>query len=156
RITRLIVPDRRSLALVAMLFTAFNPMFLFISVSVNNDNLITAVSTAALWIMLLILKDKLSVWRATHLAVILALAGLSKLSGLTLYPVAAGLLLILLFQRQITLRQALLVGSGCAVAFAVIAGWWYVRNLQLYGDLTGLTIVVAIMKPRQTPYTVNT
>ena len=30
----------------------------------------------------------------------------------------------------------------------LIAGWWYARNLQLYGELFGLNTMVAIAGPR--------
>ena len=42
------------------------------------------------------------------------------------------------------------------VAFAVLAAWWYVRNLQLYGEPTGLRTMIEIVGPRKTTYTVFT
>ena len=43
-----VMPGRRAVALAAAGFTAFTPMFVFISASVNNDNLAILLSAAAL------------------------------------------------------------------------------------------------------------
>lgn len=157
---RLAVPGRRRIALIALGITAFNPMFLFMTASVNNDNLVTALAATGLWLMLLILTrgraGRDGVLRISALAVVLALAALSKLSGLTLYVVAGALLTMLILKRRASLRAAALAGGALAISFAVIAGWWYVRNLQLYGDLTGTNAMIAIIQPRPAPYTLWT
>jgi hypothetical protein len=157
---RLAVPGRPRVALVALGITAFNPMFLFMTASVNNDNLVTALAASGLWLMLLILTRGLAgrdgALRVLALAIVLALAALSKLSGLTLYVVAGALLTILILKRRAGLRAALLAGAALVIGFAVIAGWWYVRNWQLYGDLTGTSAMIAIIQPRPAPYTLWT
>jgi hypothetical protein len=156
RIARRIFPDRPGLAIVATFFVAFNPMFLMISASVNNDNMVTAIGALALWIILVCYQEGITPTRAAILAILLALAGLSKISGLTLYAVAGGLLLLELIQKRTSWRVAIATGIGFIGAFAVIAGWWYLRNLQLYGDLTGLSAFIKIIEPRKTPYTLAT
>ena len=45
-------PDRAEIALGAAALTAFTPMFVFISGSVNNDNLVTPLCALALLIMI--------------------------------------------------------------------------------------------------------
>ncbi|MCB0196578.1 MAG: hypothetical protein KDJ65_31790, partial [Anaerolineae bacterium] len=47
-LARRLWPNYPHLALVAMAFVAFNPMFLYISASVNNDNLITFLASLIL------------------------------------------------------------------------------------------------------------
>ncbi|MCC7210183.1 MAG: DUF2142 domain-containing protein, partial [Anaerolineae bacterium] len=143
-------------ALLALAVVAFNPMFLFIHASVNNDTLVTALSALGLTLIVRIQRDGLRGPLVAALAVVMALAGLSKLSGLLLYAPAFALLAMLVLKRRATLRRAALAGLGFLAALALIAGWWYVRNLQLYGDLTGASAMIAIILPRPTPYTLWT
>src|SRR5262249_10245433 len=44
-------------------------------------------------------------------------------------------------------RGALITGA----LTVLIAGWWYIRNAQLYGDVTGLNMFVRIVGPRTIP-----
>ncbi|MBI5955640.1 MAG: hypothetical protein HY871_01445, partial [Chloroflexi bacterium] len=49
---------------------------------------------------------------------------------------------------------ALAFGRDCVLILlpvAAIAGWWYVRNWQLYGDATGLNAMLAIAGTRPSP-----
>ncbi len=48
-IGRTLWPERLVFALLAMSFVAFNPMFLFVSASVNNDNLVTLLASLIIW-----------------------------------------------------------------------------------------------------------
>src|SRR5690606_11446992 len=92
--------SRQLIALVAAGITAFNPMFLFISASVNNDNLVTALNSLILWQMLVMLRRGFSPWRSLALAVLIMLSSLSKLSGLVLVPVVALAGLWIAWQRR--------------------------------------------------------
>ncbi len=156
RTARLATPGRPTIALLAMAFTAFNPMFLFVSASINNDNLVTCFGALASWLVLSIIRDGYTPRRMAILSVVIALASLSKISGLTLYVVVGALLVLLLLKRKIPIRQFMTALAMLGAAFAIVAGWWYVRNLQLYGDPTGLSTMIAIIEPRKTPYTVLT
>lgn len=148
-----------TLALIAAAFVAFNPMFLFIHASINNDTLVTALSATALWLIMRLILSPPAQHRRREivlLSVVLALSALSKLSGLTLYGIAGTALLIRLIKRQSTLRQTLVDGVIITIGFSVIAAWWYVRNLQLYSDLTGLGVMMQLVDPRTAPYTLQT
>lgn len=151
-VARLALPGRPALHALAVLLAAFNPMFLFITASVNNDNLVNLLSAATLALLLYIWRAGLTTRRVAALAVLLALASLAKLSGLALYPIAAlGVLGVLVRERhpwQAWARILLVV----IAAWALIAGWWYARNLHLYGEPFGLDRMVEIIGPReQTP-----
>jgi 4-amino-4-deoxy-L-arabinose transferase-like glycosyltransferase len=52
-IARRLFPERPSLASGTAMLIAFNPMFLFISASVNNDNLVIALSSVALYLLVI-------------------------------------------------------------------------------------------------------
>jgi hypothetical protein len=81
------------------------------------------------------------------LGLVLGLAALTKLGGLALWPLAVGVLLAVGLRHR-TLRRTLL---DLALVFAVavaVAGWWYLRNWQLYGDPTGLNRFLEIVGRR--------
>ncbi len=147
-IVRQALPGRPALHVTALLLAAFNPMFLFISASANNDNLVNLLSALALALALHIWRAGLTTRRIVALAALLALASLTKLSGLALYPVAAIVVALVLRRERrpwTNWARALLI---VLVAWALIAGWWYARNAALYGDLFGLSRMIEIIGPR--------
>ncbi|MHB1356120.1 MAG: ArnT family glycosyltransferase [Anaerolineae bacterium] len=141
-------PQRPWLALAGAALLAFTPMFLFISASVSNDNLIILTSTLACWLMLRLLRQPPTPLRFLILGVVIGMAALSKISGIALLA-PAGLLLVWLAWQRRDLRLLLWGGVYVFVAVLVVAGWWYLRNWQLYGDPLGLKVFVAVIGPRQ-------
>ncbi|MCB0168188.1 MAG: glycosyltransferase family 39 protein, partial [Anaerolineae bacterium] len=93
----------RWLAASAMAVTAFNPMFIFISAAVNNDNAVIMFVTLALWLIVAIAEqanrpDTTTLTRrmpylAALLGLLIGLGALSKLYALGLLPLAALLFL---------------------------------------------------------------
>ncbi len=153
--TALHVSSSRRVAVVAAALTAFNPMFLFISASVNNDNLVTALGSLALWQTVVLLRDGFSPRRSLWLALLLACAALTKLSGLVLVPVV-GLAALWVAYRGHNGRGFIVLVGLTAIAGLLIAGWWYARNLTLYHELFGTTTMVAVAGPRTAPFTLQT
>lgn len=125
------VTTSEGVAIVAAALVAFLPQFLFISGAVNNDNAVTFLGTLGLWLAL-------SFWRRPTLAsalvlgLVMGLAALAKLGGLTLAPLVA-LIGALAAWRARSLRPAAHAAVAGAV-MALVAGWWYARNLLLTGD----------------------
>ena len=155
-VARRIFPDWPSLPIGTAALIAFNPMFIFISASVNNDNLTILLTSLALYLSVLCWYEPpgrmgRSGWlRRLLLGGVLGAAALSKISGLTLLPIAA----LILTVRHLRVRDWRgWIWSGVAIVLPVliIAGWWYGRNLQLYGELFGLNTMVAIAGPRAGP-----
>ncbi|MCY3780895.1 MAG: glycosyltransferase family 39 protein [Chloroflexi bacterium] len=138
---RVVVPNRRSVPLLAGALTAFNPQFLFISASVSNDNLINMLAALITWQTLVMLRDGFRTRRSLLLALLLALAALTKLSGLVV-GAAVALAAVWLVIRNGD-RRSFTILCGAAVAFTlVIAGWWYARNVTLYDELFGTTTML--------------
>ncbi|NLS75752.1 MAG: DUF2142 domain-containing protein [Chloroflexi bacterium] len=140
-------PGDRALAAGAAAFVAFNPMFLFISSSVNNDNLATALSSLALWLLLRLTKGVDRLRDLAWLGVTLGLAALAKSSALGLLALAGPALAYAAYRRR---SWAALIRGGAVVygLVVLIAGWWFVRNWRLYGDPSGLNTFVAIVGAR--------
>ena len=140
---RELAPGQKGVALLAAALTAFNPQFLFIASSINNDNLIAALGSLLLWQTLLLLRHGFAPRRNLILAVLLALACLTKLSGLVFGPVlimAAGYRAWRYDERSELLRFILSLGGS----WLLLAGWWYARNLILYGEFTGTQMMIEI------------
>lgn len=151
-------PDQPHLALLAMAFVAFNPMFLFISASVNNDNLITLLAALILLKLthiastIALTPSDVGLKEFVILGLLVGLAMLTKVSGLGLLGLV-GLTLLSLGVRYRSWRTAILgnvIVGGVALA---VAGWWYGRNVHLYGDWTGTEIMVRMMGARPVPPT---
>lgn len=100
---------RRWLAAGAMAITAFNPMFVFISASVNNDNAVIMFVTLTVWLMvqLTINNEQLSITDSPFiirhspvlLGLLIGLGALSKLYALGLLPLAGLLFLWLAYNK---------------------------------------------------------
>lgn len=126
RILRAVVPAAPWTVVAGAILVAANPMLLVMSGSVQNDTLALVAILGA--ILLAVRSGRPS--RATA-AGIGVLGGLAMLAKLSTGP-AVGALLVWLLLRRAPARAAL-----AAVVVVLLDGWWIVRNLALYGDLTG-------------------
>ena len=99
---------------------AFNPMFVHIMASVNNDTLATTLSTLALWQGARLIKDSAGLRRGLLLGTLLGSAALTKASGLALVLVVPTFVLLAWLwqarQARLPLRAMLrqLAGLGAA------------------------------------------
>jgi 4-amino-4-deoxy-L-arabinose transferase-like glycosyltransferase len=152
-IARMVFAEIRGAAVLATALVAFNPMFLFISASVNNDNLVVMLCTLALLMILRLDEGRLTLWRFVSLGLVIGLAVLTKANALGLIPLAGLGLLLVTWQDQLPTGERhwwrFLRGSVTIIGvILVVAGWWFVRNWQLYGDPLGLNMLVEITGPR--------
>ncbi len=143
-------PTNQRFALLAMSFVAFNPMFIFVSASVNNDNLIILLASLIIWqLIVLVINNKPPTWsQFVILGGLIGLAALSKFSGLGLLGLTG--LTLLWWGWRWRLWQTMLGGNAIVVLIsAAITGWWYWRNFTLYdGDWTGTQNMVEMMGGR--------
>lgn len=146
---RITFPARPAIALGMAGLAAFLPQFLFLSASVNNDNLVILVASWTLVLMAAWLRvgKPPGWWALAGLGILLGLAALAKFSGLLLWPLAGGLILWLAWRQR---RPAWLILAGALVFGLALAtcGWWLVRNQHLYGDWTALSPHLAIIGAR--------
>lgn len=136
---------RSWLPLIVTAWTAAIPQFAFISAACSNDSMIIATSAATLyWLAQLVVTSQtrpIKLWEWAGLGVLLGLAALSKLQGLGLIGLAGCAILVMAWQQRawrLLLTTALAVG----LPLALVAGWWYVRNVILYGDLFGISYLL--------------
>ncbi len=150
-------------ALFAAALVAFNPMFLFISASVNNDSLASALAALALLLIVRRVTRGANTRRLLILGVVCGLGALAKVSDLGLIPLAL-LVLAWLAWRQMRIAvganpllkivSTFLVSALLIVIPAfLLAGWWYVRNYLLYGDPLAFNVWLQIAGGRPTPVT---
>lgn len=142
-------PDRPGVIVGATALNAFLPMFVFISGSVNNDNLSNLLGNLlVLLIVLMLQQNSRPTLRQTIIIGIVTGAGLlAKLNIGFLIPVI-GLSFLAASIRHRSVRPLLMgffVSGGITI---LIAGWWYLRNVQLYGDPTGLNVFLDVVGRR--------
>jgi 4-amino-4-deoxy-L-arabinose transferase-like glycosyltransferase len=154
RIGQELFPDRLWLALAGAAAMAFTPMFAFISGAINNDNLAVTLAALSLWLLLRIVREadaRRTTWRwAVALGIALGLAALTKTSTLALIALA-GLTMAYAAWKRKRWQTFFLEGPLILALVAAIAGWWYLRNLRLYGDPLGLSAFIAILGQRARP-----
>jgi hypothetical protein len=155
RLAVAVFPRREGLPFLATALVAFNPKFIFVTASVNNDNLLMLLSTLILIVCLQAMQPN-GRWRLRQdigLGLLLGLAALTKVSGLVLWPLAALAVGWRVLKRE---RRSWGIGIwklGFESLFIfgpalLVSGWWFWRNQQLYGEWLGLTTMVAIAGPR--------
>ncbi|MCY3782130.1 MAG: glycosyltransferase family 39 protein [Chloroflexi bacterium] len=147
RIGELISPQRPTVAFVAAAITGLNPMFIFVSASVNNDTLAMVLNGALILLLLRTLRDGFRMRYTLVIALLFALTSLTKLTSLILLPVLLSAALFV--QRKTRNRRGMLAFVYLlALSWLLIAGWWYLRNLQLYGEPFGIIMMSNIAGPR--------
>ena len=117
-----------------------NPLLLGIAGSIQNDLLSITLGAAVLVLAAkAIVADRLSGPVLLALGGLAGVAILTKVQAVSLVPALMGALLL---DRRVGLgRRVLRVGVVLSGA-ALTSGWWFVRNVALYGDLTGTSQLV--------------
>lgn len=136
RLSRTLFPDRPGLALGAMAFVAFNPMFLHGSASLNNDTAVAFFGSWAIVESAAIARFGSTTRQSVALGIALGLGILSKASALPLLFVAAAAFVAAWFYND---RRRTLAGVLITITLITfLTGWWFARNYTQTGDLMGL------------------
>ena len=136
---RTIWSRRPAIALGGAAFVAFNPMFIYMSGSINNDVIAALAGTAVTLACVKLIKDEKGLSRrwAITFGVLFSLALLSKFN---LAAIAALIGLSVTWvawrkkQWRLWVESVIIIG----LVTALLAGWWFVRNQLLYGEPTGV------------------
>jgi len=123
--------------LVPGIFVATLPQFLFMSAVISNDGLANLLATLCLLQAMRLLDAPDRRRSYLVLGILLGLALLAKKTALFLLPGLALLLGCMAYRRRgrlawIALSALVMLGSAL-----LVAGWFFVRNKLLYGDLLG-------------------
>lgn len=155
---RIVFPARRGIAWGMAALVAFIPQYLFLSASINNDNLVILLAS---WVLVVLARWLRAPGRPGWLALaglglLLGLAALAKFSGVLLWPLAGCVLAWLAWRERDAPAGArgflgwLLPAGLLVFALALaLSAWWFVRNLSLYDDLSALGPHLAIMGSRR-------
>src|SRR5258708_4084871 len=110
--------------LLAMLLTASIPGFIFIGASINNDNLVTAVYAAGVYLCVRMWR-RCAISRADIVitSLVLAASALSKLTGLTLFGVVYLAVLCGAYRRRYSWIRAIQLIAISAMISILLAGW---------------------------------
>lgn len=129
-----LAPERKHIALLATAICAFNPQFTFVHSYLNNDALVTTLSTLSLWLLTrFVLAERISAKWTVALGVSIGIGLLSKVNIAFLCPVA--LLAIVVRAGRQREGTARILRDSLVFVFPIllISGWYYLRNAAIYG-----------------------
>lgn len=154
RASRLLFPSHSWAPLGAVATVGLNPSFIFMASTVHHDALQTAVFAMTTWWAIRFVKREERWFDTWVCGCLLGASVLVKISGLSLVPVVALALVLRAWQSgdwRTAGGQALRT-YGTA---ALVSGWWFVRNLALYGDPLGWQMHMRLYGhvARRAPYT---
>jgi hypothetical protein len=130
-----LLPGRRLEAMAAAGLAAFAPSVVSIASYGYNDGVAFAVGTALLAVILRVARFGPTPHRLLALVALGTAAVLARSSLLPLVAIAGGVWLVRSWRSGAgrSLAQTALVGG----VPAVLGGWFYLRNVDLYGSVTG-------------------
>ncbi len=137
-LARLAWPGRPALALLASSLVAFLPGFVFSSAVFTNDAAANACAALALLAALRLSAPGAGRREAMQAGLALGLCLLAKLTTLPLLGLVGLAWLWQLWRRRSAGRSAVRgdavrLGAWIALPAALLSGWWFLRNMRLYG-----------------------
>lgn len=132
-LVRQLLPDLPvAVPLAATALVGLHPSLLSAAGSVTNDLLAVTLTAAALFLLVRSLSaPEKSVRSALLLGLIVGVAVLTKHTTMFLIPT------ILVAAAVVWRRKSMAWSLTFAATAVLVSGWFFVRNLVLYGDLTG-------------------
>ena len=131
-VARELVPGRPGIALSAGVITASLPITVAVSASFSDDVLAWAAGAALMWCAVRVLRSAAPSPRL--LTVCGVVAGIGLLSKETDWILVAALAVAIAIRLPRPVRIAHV--AAAAVPAVAIAGWWFVRNLVVFHNLT--------------------
>lgn len=148
RLGKDIWPDQTEKQLLFLAIAALSPMFIYIGGSVNNDNLVVFLSVLLLWLTVRGVRNSFNWTTSLLIGLIWGLALLTKLSAVMLV-VTWGVGLLWISWRSKDISLLLSRALAITILALIVSGWWYARNVYLYGEPTALEQMLDIWGARR-------
>src|SRR5574341_602995 len=130
----------KALAAASMAVVAFTPNFLLTNTAVTNDSPVIFLTLASAVVMVRLIgserEPSLRAW--VGLSILFGMGMLTKLSFWPILPACATAIGLLAYRLK-SWRAFILAGFILLSGVILITGWWAYRNIQLYGEWTGLS-----------------
>jgi 4-amino-4-deoxy-L-arabinose transferase-like glycosyltransferase len=149
---RELVPCAPTWAIASAGTVALLPEFCFTNAHAANDSAVNLAATAAFYVWIRGLRHPEFDRRLFGAGAMLGLAFLCKLTAAVLIP---GLALVIVFRTfQVRpralgwsnwLKRALSMVAGAAIGAALVCGWWFIRNVFIYGEPSGTSAEVRLV-----------
>ncbi|HVU35772.1 MAG TPA: tetratricopeptide repeat protein [Opitutaceae bacterium] len=132
---RLLLPERRGVQAIGILFAAALPAHLYLSAYVTNEWLVALLGTATIYLTLRALRtSRISMSLGTAIGGCLGLALLTKVTALLLAPFVVGALAMKLCREERrTRRERLAPLIALVLACLAVCGWQYGRVWLHFG-----------------------
>ncbi len=128
----------RLYALAVPALLVFHPQLVLVHSYANNDSTTSAIATAILYLMVITLKQGITLKRSATIGALLGFIALCKYSGVALIP-TVGLFMVaasLIHGTSISLLLSSLATMGGL--FVLLSAWWFIRNAHEFaGDILG-------------------
>jgi 4-amino-4-deoxy-L-arabinose transferase-like glycosyltransferase len=142
---REISPSSPQLALFCATTVLFLPQFTFNSSYVTNDAALNAVGMGALYVFFKGLRNPAF---DRYMLLAGALVGLAILTKLTALALLLPFGLVILYRSR-SQRPFFALTAGALFSFLAVSGWWFVRNIIIYGELSGFANAVQFHQARK-------
>ena len=141
---RELLPGSPWAALAAASVVGLNPQFLFTSASITNDTWPTATAVLTLWLAVRCVHRDERRWPGwIGIGVLAGLGALTKASELLVgLPLA---FVILPYLWRLRWGRGLRLGLLAALGALLSGGFWYLRNLALYGSPMPMNAIMAVL-----------
>lgn len=141
-LARAVFPRDSFLAVTVPSAVAFQPQISYEAAMVNNDIVAVALFSLLLYLLVVTLRDGVSMRRAVVVGCVAGCALLAKATTILALPLIAAA--FLMTWRTSSWSLVLRAGACAALAVAVIAGPWWWFMVRTYGDPTAFSVLSAM------------
>lgn len=134
-----LVPRRRAVPVIASAMAVGCGAVTFVGGAIYNDGWATAAAFATLYLGFRMVRDGVTRDRVVWATVVGVAAASFRSTGLVAVLVLGTSVLVAMWLRDPTRRtflRGVAVAAGIGLAPVVVIGWFYVRNMAIYGDAT--------------------